>query len=45
MKDEISIHEYLNEFTSLLNDLLGINVETDKEKQATLLLWLMTFFR
>lgn len=45
MKDEISIHEYLNEFISLLNDLLGISVETDEEKQATLLLWLMTFFR
>lgn len=27
MKDEVSIYEHLNVFTSFINDLLGINVE------------------
>lgn len=32
MKDEVSIHEYLNELNSLVNELLGICVMVDEEE-------------
>lgn len=38
MKDEVSILEYLNEFNSIVNELLGICVKVDEEEHASLLL-------
>lgn len=38
MKDKASIHDCLNEFNSLVNELLRTSVKVDEEKQTTLLL-------
>lgn len=38
IKDRASIHEHLNEFNTLLNDLLGIDVKIDEEKYGNLFL-------
>lgn len=41
MKDEVSIHEHMNEFNTLLTDLLKINVMIDEEEYVILLLYSM----
>lgn len=38
MKDKTSVHDHLNEFNSLVNELLGTGVKIDEEEQATILL-------
>lgn len=41
-KDIPSIHEHLNEFNTLLNDLFEIDVKINEEEQTTLLLYSMS---
>lgn len=41
MKDDDSIHEHLNEFNFLMNELLEICVKVDEEEQTTLFLYSM----
>lgn len=38
INDETSIHEHMNEFNTLLNDLLEIDVKIKEDKHAILLL-------
>ena len=38
MKDKTSVHDYLNVFNSLVNELLGSSVKLDEEEQSTILL-------
>lgn len=37
MNDRVSIHEHLNEFNSIVNELLGTCVMVDEEEHATFL--------
>lgn len=41
MKDETFIHEHLNEFKSLVSELLGTGIKIDEEEHVCLLLFLM----
>lgn len=41
MKDETLIHEQLNEFNTLFNNLSRINMKIDEEEETTLLSYLM----
>lgn len=38
INDETSIHEHMNEFNTLLNDLLEIDVKAKEDEHAILLL-------
>lgn len=42
MMNEVFIHEHLNEFNSLMNELLGTNMKVDGEGYTTLLLCSMS---
>ena len=42
MKDKTSVHDHLNMFNSLVNELFGTGAKFDEEEQATILLCSMS---